>query len=97
MGVWEYGSMGVWEYGSEVINFKSKLTTLIFIFLISLVNFSVKVSYSHTPILPYSHTFLGFQNKNRRLLINIRNRLPPGFYGFCFDGLGFSGQVDCYA
>jgi hypothetical protein len=63
MGVWEYGSMGVLEYGS--MGMKSSfscpdLTTLIFTFFISLINYSVKVSYSHTPILPYSHTFLGY-------------------------------------
>jgi hypothetical protein len=52
MGVWEYGSMGVKNSFSN-----PKQATLIIVFLIRLINYGFKVSHSHTPILPYSHTF----------------------------------------
>jgi hypothetical protein len=55
MGVWEYGSMGMKGSFSNL-----ELTTLLFIFLIRLINFSAKVSHSHTPLpagrQAYSHT-----------------------------------------
>ncbi len=58
MGVWEYGSMGVWEYGSmgvwELLIFFSHRGTILEYCFGRIQN----IKHSHTPILPYSHTFL---------------------------------------
>jgi hypothetical protein len=50
MGVWEYGSMGVWEYGSMGVWEYGSMSVL--------VSVPFQDNHSHTPILPYSHTFL---------------------------------------
>jgi hypothetical protein len=53
MGVWEYGSMGVWEYGSEMdLQFELNYYRMKHMKKILEIEFP----YSHTPILPYSHT-----------------------------------------
>jgi hypothetical protein len=59
--------MGVWEYENEELISRSRTKISTYIFLIIVINFSVQVPHSHTPILPYSHTLLGFLRLRRHI------------------------------